>query len=413
VKPQWEAQIGILNNALQQLEELYPKLPATFTIQGVTISVRDELITSLTEIIGIVNVVASSEDIDPILLATHQQNIVNICNQIPQAIGNLISNPQTYLEQLASHIWSIRSSIMWLIKPNHLKLYFNLITNTDLIGKIESTDLLYKRLLDSVDQIKQSINLARESDETVNGLLKKIEGYEREAANAKTNAESSSSLALACKESIQELLSKLETAQIQQQTLFEKINVLREEAALVLEGNSKAGLAASFANRRVSLEKSQQYWVVGFFIGIVVLIIGIFLTTTGLINLTPLIKADGTIDAWSVIARILLTGPTVWFTWFVARQYAHTMRLIEDYAFKEASALAFVSYKREMGEDEEMIKLLREIAIKNFGSPPTRMLSVSEPLSPLHELVDKALQNEGGLEKVTEFLKTLISRKNT
>ena len=50
-----------------------------------------------------------------------------------------------------------------------------------------------------------------------------IAGYEREAANAKTNAESSSSSALTSKETIQELLAKLESGQTQQQELLEKL----------------------------------------------------------------------------------------------------------------------------------------------------------------------------------------------
>jgi type I restriction-modification system DNA methylase subunit len=86
--------------------------------------------------------------------------------------------------------------------------------------------------------------------------------------------------------------------------------------------------------------------------------------------------------------------------------------LIEDYAFKEASALAFVGYKREMGEVEEMLKLLRETAFKNFGASPTRMLSKSEPSSPLHELVDKALENQGIFDKLLQLFKALKSVKN-
>ncbi|MBK8815863.1 MAG: hypothetical protein IPN42_10330, partial [Methylococcaceae bacterium] len=212
--------------------------------------------------------------------------------------------------------------------------------------------------------------------------------------------------------SIQVILSDIESGNIQQKELLKKIKSLEEQALFVLEGSSKAGLAASFAARRNTLEKSISYWKYGFIVGIIFLIAGIFLTTTGIINLTPLIKADGTIDAWSVLARILLTGPAVWFTWFVARQYSHTMRLIEDYAFKEASALAFVGYKREMGEDQEMIKLLRETAIKNFGSPPTRMLSVSEPTSPLHELIDGSL-HKGNIDKLIEILKAINPAKDS
>ncbi len=412
MKPQWESQISMLNAAMQQWEEISPKIPATFTYQNTVFSVK-ELTTSLREIVGIVRAVADCEDIDPVLLAVHQQNIITVCGQIPQSISNLISSPQSYLEQLVSHIWSIRSSIVWLITPSLTEYYGNWVKNSDVYGKIEAAEGLYKRLSDSIETINNSINRASEADNTAKNILQTIQGYEREAANAKTNAESSSSLALTNKENVQELLSKLESGQTQQQDLLEKINSLHEAATFVLEGSSKAGLAASFAARRANLESSQKYWIGCFFVGIAVLIIGIFLTTTGFINLVPLIKTDGTMDSWGVLARILLTGPAVWFTWFVARQYGHTMRLIEDYAFKEASALAFVGYKREMGEDEEMIKLLRETAIKSFGTPPTRMLSVSEPSSPLHELVDKALEDKGGLEKITEFLRTLTSSKNS
>ena len=144
MKPQWENQIGILENALQQLRDLGSRLPATFTIQGVTITANN-LITSLIEIIGITKTIADSEDIDPILLAIHQPNLVANCNGIPQTMSNLSSSPQgTYLEQLANYTWSIRSSLMWLVKPSMPEHYFSSIKTADLIGKIEYTEALQK-----------------------------------------------------------------------------------------------------------------------------------------------------------------------------------------------------------------------------------------------------------------------------
>jgi hypothetical protein len=410
MKPQWEAQIGILSNALQQFEEMHSKLPATFAFQSLTMAVKDVLV-SFNEMVGLVRSVANNEDIDPVLLAVHQSSIFSICNQIPQAMSNLIANPQAYLEQLVNYIWSIRSSIIWLIKPSQNESYLNTVTNTDLLAKIESTENLYKKLFDSTQTINNSITLANQSDETAKNILNTIQGYEREAANAKTNAEASSATALTSKDNITALLAELSNGIAEQTGLLTKINELKDQAEIVLEGTSKAGLAASFGKRRDTLEKSQETWSKAFFMGIASIIVLVIATTTGFIPLTPLLNTQGQIDSWSVVARVLITGPAIWFTWFAGRQYSHTMRLIEDYAFKEASALAFVGYKREMGEDAEMIKLLRETAIKNFGSPPTRMLSVSEPSSPLHELVDKAL-NKGGFEKVIEILKAINPIKN-
>ncbi|WP_394751815.1 hypothetical protein [Crenothrix sp.] len=407
MKPQWDSQIEILNNALAIWEQNQPDMPSTFTYQGTPLTTND-LDKSLREMIGIVQSVASCDDIDPMLFVVHQQSIINIFPQIQQAINNLMSNPQVYLEQLISFIWSVHSSIVWLIPPNLKQQSYKWTTQTAAIGKMESTEALLKRLTDSVAIINNSNNIANQSDETVRNLLTKIEGYEREAANAKTNAETSSSQALLNKEAIQNLLSDLEIGKNQQQELLAKINLLSEDAQLVREGNLKAGLAASFGSRRTALERSQTYWVRAFFIGITLLILGALLTTTDYLKLQPLINENGLVDAWGILARVLITGPAVWFTWFVARQYGNTMRLIEDYAFKEASALAFIGYRREMEGDEDMIKLLRETAIKNFGSPPTRMLAISEPSSPLHELVDKALHNKGGLEKITELIKSLM-----
>ena len=141
--------------------------------------------------------------------------------------------------------------------------------------------------------------------------------------------------------------------------------------------------------------------------GIAILIAGILATTAGWITFTPLINSKGVIDPWGALARLMLTGPAIWFTWFAAKQYGHTTRLIEDYAFKEAAALAFVGYKREMGDDDEMLKLLRETAIKNFGASPTRMLTKEDAASPIHELVDKALEDKGIFDRLIELLKAM------
>lgn len=411
MKPQWESQIAILENALQQLHDLGERLPATYSMQGVTIT-TEEFKISFREIIGIIKAISYSESIDAILLAIHQPNVVASCNQIQQIISNLPSNPQPYLEQLTNTIWAIRSSLSWLVKPNMPENYFNSVTNTELIGKIESTENLYKKLIEASKKIGDSLKEIINSDEQVKNLLSTIQGYEREAANAKTNAESSSSVVLTNRETAQELLKELESGKMQQEELLDKINALQEQAALVLEGNSKVALAKSFKTRRQSLEKNLAFWRDGFLVSIVSLIAVILLTSVGVLNLPPILKTDRNIDAWSVVARVLITGPIVWLTWFVARQYSHTLRLIEDYAFKEASALAFVGYKREMSEDEEMIKLLRETAIKNFGSPPTRMLSVKEPSSPLHEMIDNALR-KGNLDKVIELIKAAKNNSNS
>jgi hypothetical protein len=102
-------------------------------------------------------------------------------------------------------------------------------------------------------------------------------------------------------------------------------------------------------------------------------------------------------DTWLIwfISRLTTASPVIWFTWFAALQYSRTMRLEEDYAFKSAAAQSFYGYRREVGADEELLKLLQETAIKNFGSNPTRVLGSNDHGSPGQEFLQKLFSKTG------------------
>jgi hypothetical protein len=429
MKPQWESFLPQLNSAFQLWQDNCSGLPASFIYQGINIP-TSELNIIFSEIYGSIELISNSEDINPLALAMNQQNIINNIPNISQAVTNMTANPQASFEQLISYLWSIKSSLVWIMPVGSNKYFENHIQNTNVIGMIESTNNLINQVknlsesgnnsFNKITNIEQNaqetlVQISKkleESEAASQDFLSKISGYEREASNAKTNTEASASSALTNKETIESLLEKLSNGLTQQQTAQEKINTLSNEAELVLEGTSKVGLAASFRIRRERLEISQILWGFFFTLGISLLIAITIATSTGNLELPILINENGQVNPWAAIVRVLITGPAVWFTWFAARQYGFTIRLIEDYAFKEASALAFVGYKREMGDDSEMLKLLRETAIKNFGSSPTRMLSKSDPSSPVHELVDRALENQGIFDKVLQLFKALKPEKN-
>ncbi len=429
MKPQWESLTEQMQSAYQSWQDVYKTIPTTYVFQGISVSTSDLNVT-FAEIIGMVNLIANSEEINSVLFAIHQQNIVNVIPQIVQAVANLSANPQPQLEQLSNYLWSIKSSLAWIVPSENKEYFERQIQNINCTGSIESIQHLINQIKgltesgtvifnqivnidDNIKELSSRISAQLTSSEAeAQQLIDKISGYEREASNAKTNADASASSALTNKETVESLLVKISAGLTQQKESQDKINLLANEAELVLEGNSKAGLAASFRTRRKSLETSQYIWAGAFALGILILISIVLSTSTGYLSLPKFIDDNGQVNTWAVIARILIAGPGVWFTWFAAKQYGFTMRLIEDYAFKEASALAFDGFKREMGEDEEMLKLLRETAIKNFGASPTRMLSKSDPSSPVHELVDKALENQGVFEKLIQLFKALKPEKN-
>lgn len=373
MKPLWDTPISQLDNALLSWETNFPALPSSFIYQTQNIPIA-EFNSSFVEIVGLVKAIGSSDDIDAMLLAVHQPNVINICSQILQTVSNLPSNPNAYLEQLVNLIWSLRSSLVWLTPDSFKENFKNRLNDFEAIGKLEATERLHIQLQESISNVNSVVGQTTSANTNIQEILTKITGYEREASNAKINAESSSQSAASNKDNVYSLLNDLKEGMEQYKNLLGSTNDLKDKAELVLEGTSKAGLAASFGARRTQLEKAQVNWSLAFGAGIILIITGVVVSIVNVTNFPPLIKSDGFIDPWGVLARLMLTGPTIWFTWFAAKQYGHTLRLIEDYAFKEAAALAFIGYRREMGDDDEMLQLLRETAIKNFGAPPNKTI---------------------------------------
>ena len=69
--------------------------------------------------------------------------------------------------------------------------------------------------------------------------------------------------------------------------------------------------------------------------------------------------------------------------------------------------MAFTGYRNEVAADPELLKLLQESAIKNFGANPARfLLKKPDASSPLHEVFDKALDKVKP-EALTEFISNL------
>ena len=222
--------------------------------------------------------------------------------------------------------------------------------------------------------------------QTIQGILTTVQGQERESSTAKTNAISSAAAANTDAASVSKLVQDLTSSVEIKTSLFKEFEDRRDEISGLLENANKVGLARSFSEKRKALTWTWRGWALAFLAGISGLL------WIGLAELLPLLKV-GSPDLVAVIVRFLVAAPLVWFTWFAARQYGHVLRISEDYAFKEAAAMAFAGYRNEMGADANMLKLLQESAIRNFGANPAEMLlKRADAASPLHEVLERALE---------------------
>ncbi|HEX8979828.1 MAG TPA: hypothetical protein VF811_08990 [Parasulfuritortus sp.] len=413
MKPQWDAQITQIASAIEMYRELSTKLPPSFnTSQGIPVT-TEELGRAFEQVYTALLQVYESINVDPILLGIHQSGVLNPIGQIAAMVNNLRANPaqaQQFLDQIAQQLWALRASLVWLL-PSTVSLgeFCKTVAEFDLETKIASLQRLTTEYAEAVSKAKDVSNEIVQQQQQISSLVDSIKASERETSTAKTNSESSAATAASNKEAIAQQLTELVGGNEELSRLLTEVESLREKAVSTLESTSKVALAASFSSRADELAKARKWWLGAFITGITAMLVATIAGLLGVLNLPPVFQ-NNQLEFGSLLARAAVFGPLIWFTWFSVRQYGNTVKLIEDYAFKEASALAFVGYQREMGDDNRMIQLLRESAINNFGSQPTRIFEKSDPASPLHELLDKALE-KGAVDKFIELVKALSPGK--
>ncbi|WP_124451997.1 hypothetical protein [Burkholderia sp. Bp8992] len=426
-----------LRKAKEKWDTLFPNISET--VQGQSnIQIPKETIT-----LWFSSVIASMDRVeqtnpDPGLKSIFWQTIESSVASTENHLNAAMQNGAPWIQQtsntLLSYLWSIRSSVAWLL-PTPIDI--DASTQIPRFAELEAQAAGVLATFSRTSEAERKMGLILSNSETVNteiaALSEKIISYERASQTSSINAAASATASEAEKLKVDSYVQDLSVATIKQQELFDYFENKRAEVDATLQGASRVALAKSFEDRRKELTKIQYFWAILFFVGICTLTgVGVYLgisvlqeakaataavaaapaaASTSAAAATASVKASQSNLLFSLL-RFLILAPVVWFTWFAARQYGHSQRLGEDYAFKSAAAHAYVGYKEEMDGDENMIKMLREYAVKNFGANPIRVLSKNEPASPLHQVFDKIL-DKASPDKLIDLIKdTLEKGKN-
>lgn len=339
-----------ISNAFEQIEALLGKLPNELEVDGLPWQIAMQQLTAIVQHSG---------------------------------------NP-AQIQGMASWLWTFNNALLdavplkYVSKEKGVRVTKRLEEKINLLESHLDAAQKAKEYIESVanqwDKLEERIQTLSESFDASKAEIDELKEAANEAAN---EAKSSSASAKEQLEEMTQLLQGIEEATEKQQALFKEFEEHRDEIARLLEGASQAGLAASFQARRKELDKRRKTWAMAF-IGSISLL---------MLNSSFLVfSVTDNIYSIQTAVHLFLTAPLVWLAWFSARQYGYALRISEDYAFKEAAAMSFVGYRNEMATDEEMLQLLREYAIRNFGKNPADTLVTSTDHStPLHEALDKFL----------------------
>ena len=395
------ATLNLIQNSKDIWDQIAPQLPQQEIQPGFGVAVTD-ITRAFEEVITLLHATEDRE-VDGIAWSVHKSTVDSIPSAIAHFFTAYTNNPaqiSASSTQICSWLWSLKTSMIQLIPihPESARLspdFERFMTGRieEAQGWFESAETLKSDIIQieaTARETLAAIQVQQEQSQgvvqTIQGILTTVQGQERESSTAKTNAISSAAAANTDAASVSKLVQDLTSSVEIKTSLFKEFEDRRDEISGLLENANKVGLARSFSEKRKALTWTWRGWVLAFLAGISGLL------WIGLAELLPLLKV-GSPDPVAVIVRFLVAAPLVWFTWFAARQYGHVLRISEDYAFKEAAAMAFAGYRNEMGADANMLKLLQESAIRNFGANPAEMLlKRADAASPLHEVLERALE---------------------
>jgi len=209
-------------------------------------------------------------------------------------------------------------------------------------NKTDETETQTEQLLAQASDLAAKITAAHETSaalaEEMDGLL----------SGAKTDRENLTEIAAHLTKS-NDIATKHEERVAE---LSEKLDELNKQAVDLLPGATSAGLASAFAKQRTRFGDPQKRWLWTFvwcIIGLAVVSLPSFLNAIFGKNIF-----GGSEDStWSESLRMLtmrlpIMIPLVWLAIYAGRNYMLSLRLEEDYAYKEALSTAFEGYRRQM-----------------------------------------------------------------
>ena len=208
----------------------------------------------------------------------------------------------------------------------------------------------------------------------------------------------------------EEIAKRLTTAANTLDELQKSSQTQSELIAALLPKGASAGLASSFGVRVQQLELTKWIWM------------GVFLATiAGLATLAVVVLAmskSTSVQAepvWMyILHRLPLATPLIWLGWFSAIQYGNTLRVQEDYAFKEATSKAFEGYRSHMErlavvnlkDGNTAMELLAAKTIEILAHEPLRIFEKAErDVSPSRAILEAFTAKTGAAGAIADSVR--------
>lgn len=156
----------------------------------------------------------------------------------------------------------------------------------------------------------------------------------------------------------------------------------------------REGLAGAFTQKAEAIAKqaTTQQWIFGGAVTYLAVVATLPWVIEAWNGLNPSVEQFGL----RFMRTLAIAAPGIWIGWVSSRKLGALNRILADYEYKSATALAYESYRKEVddaGNDSLREKLLAT-AIENFGENPTEHYesAKAEPAAPIEAITAKLLE---------------------
>lgn len=291
-------------------------------------------------------------------------------------------------------------------KFNELCDYYNetLITS--------DTNVSIKKALNDAKQMVISIQKEiEESAEETATTIADIEKFSRKIYGSKNDENSKEGLA----NDIDQLYSNLKAFEGTQSLRYKALN---EEIEALLPGATSAGLATAYKKLKESFHDPIRHSSYVFYASIGILVIVSLLLTIE--SFEPWRITFSKIGDWmdvlnSIIYKLPFYAPIVWLAYFASKRRSEYQRLEQEYAHKEALAVSYHSYKKQLEElassDSSILEDLISRTINAISHNASTTLDKNHgDKSPIHEISEKSIEKLGELAENINKIITSIKK---
>lgn len=268
---------------------------------------------------------------------------------------------------------------------------------SSLLGEITTSDADAKKCKALIDSIKTDSDATKLSlNETLTAATAQLELIKKSVETVnKTQA------------SINEYeasLKRLNTEYTETRARIEKL----------LPWSTSASLASAFRDQKKRFFWPRIAWMALFILCIVGLVGNAIYHFKHDVQIDPSTNMSWKTILFPFIHNLPFVLPLIWLAWVAGRQYMLSLKMEEDYAFKETVSSAFEGYKREMASvesgDGTPLRVLCANVLQAISERPGRIYEAiathDAPHSPLSDAANE-------LMKVAEGLKSAIPKPPT